>query len=170
MKKISPRIFALLATLSLVLALASCGATPDPDDKETPDEPTLEEILADITGDNVFIVTYEKVDADTVRATVSVAGTVSFAGFSGTLSYDSALLTVEDSATNNVTLNTANAGQISFSFAQTSNHTTAVTLFTVDFAYAGGADALLDLEIAEASNAALSDVPFSAKDATVTAN
>ena len=157
-----------------VFALASCipldpnapgGDTPGTDE---PDAPTLDEILAGISGDNAFVVTYVDNGNGTITATVSVAGTVSFAGFAGTLAYDSTALTVKSCAPGNVTVSTDTAGEVSFSYAQTSNYTTVGALFTVDFNYSGAVNTTLDLTITEASNASLADVPFTAQDATVT--
>lgn len=171
-------LFVRLAVICLVLclsvfALASCvptdpttpgGDTPGGDE---PNVPTLDEILAGISGDNAFVVTCVDNGNGTITATVSVAGTVSFAGFAGTLAYDSTALTVKSCAPGNVTVSTDTAGEVSFSFAQTTNYTTVGPLFTVDFNYSGAINTILDLTITEASNASLADVPFTAHDVAV---
>ena len=157
-----------LAVILLVLCLSafamiSCSSTPDNSDGGDGDgsdeTPSLDEILGKITGDNVFVVTYVDNGNGSITATVSVAGTVSLAGFAGTLKYDSSALTVKSCAPGSLTVNTATAGEISFSYAQTTNYTTVGQLFTVN--------TTLDLSITEAANASLADVPFTAQDATV---
>lgn len=165
-----------LAVILLVLCLSafamiSCSSTPDNSDGGDGDgsdeTPSLDEILGKITGDNVFVVTYVDNGNGSITATVSVAGTVSLAGFAGTLKYDSSALTVKSCAPGSLTVNTATAGEISFSYAQTTNYTTVGQLFTVDFSYSGTVNTTLDLSITEAANASLADVPFTAQDATV---
>ena len=124
--------------------------------------------LADINGNNVFVVTYKDNGNGSLTATVSVAGTVSYAGFTGTLKYDCNVMSVVSFNSENGTVVSDNSsGELAFSYGAVSNVTSVGSIFTVNFAYSGAIDTVLDLEVSEVANAALQDVEYSILDANV---
>ncbi|MBQ7761560.1 MAG: hypothetical protein IJ400_05845 [Clostridia bacterium] len=174
MKKLLCIIFCISLAISM-LVLTACDPSTEQNNLGTGsnnvDLGIVDDQVASVEGNNVFLATYEDMGNGTVIATVYVAGTVSYAGFVGELKYDSSVLSViKCEPTTNVVVGINTPGEIAFSCGTVNNVTTVGSIFTVEFSYSGSVKTLLDLEVSEVANASLQDVEFSARDVEIEIN
>lgn len=165
MKNKLTKLLAIIVGIILCLTFIACDDysmnNPAPQESNQPQE--------QITGDNVFVIKYEKIGEGKIKAVVSLAGNVKIAGFSGTLNFDSSALEFISASKTESTmlLNSEATGALNFSCAGMSDLTAETELFIVEFAYSGSVNTQLDLVVEEASDASFNDVVFSCNDIIV---
>ena len=161
MKKIFAVLMAAVLALGCFMTLCACDVSTTP--------PAAGNDSADIVvpegTKNAIVINYTKNGNGTVTARISIDGDVAFAGVSGVLNYDSAVLTYASSTAslNGLVLNTDETGKVSFSYANTADITQKTDLFTVTFNYTAPVNTNLSISIdaGNFSNAALEDVQYS---------
>lgn len=185
MKQIAKFLIVMLLCLSFAFAMSACDEALLSDEttadagEETKDAPTADNateagtdapstpsVTVPAGTKNALVIRFTEFGNNTVTATVSVEGDVSFAGLTGDLNYDAAVLSVASAEPilGGMVVNANNTGAISFSYASISNLTSAQDLFKVTFSYSNSGALSTDLsftiEDGNFSNAALENVPY----------
>lgn len=190
-RKILTLFLILVSTLCLCFGLTSCDdftwSTPESGDETTNnsgDTTDSSDNTTDNNGDttdnsgnttqkievpegtkNAVVLNYTDNKDGTLTITVSIEGDVCFAGFTGVLEYDVAVLTYSSSqAINQNVLLNPNTGKIYFSFASATDITTATNMFSATFTYSGSVNTTVGVSILEGD---FSDATFNNVDYTI---